>query len=138
MKRLVQPPCNQPFLCVPLLALVLLTGCATGVAFAPVVITPIPASEARAFATMTKKTDIRFDNGYSRIINAGSQWSRIGSITQGDVYKARNTVFTVEGAHIHEACLVVSHGNLAGFYLPAERGFLPLANPIVLPLSSTP
>ncbi|MDB5824321.1 MAG: conserved hypothetical rane associated protein [Herminiimonas sp.] len=138
MKRLSRPSAPRCFLRAPLLALSLLAGCATGVSFTPATIAPTAASESRSVATIAKKTDVRFDNGYSRVIEAGTVWSRIGSIAQGDVYKGRNTVFTLEGAHIHEAFLVVANGNLTGFYLPVERGFSPLDNPIALPFSSTP
>jgi hypothetical protein len=45
-----------------------------------------------------------------------------------------NDVFTIEGAHIHEAYLVVDAGDqLVGFYLPAEQAFSPMM-PIALKL----
>jgi hypothetical protein len=138
MQPLCQPPSIRSFLCAPLLTLALLTSCASGVAFTPVTIVPITTSESRPFVTMTKNTDIHLDTGYARILKAGSEWRRIGSIAQGDIYKARDAVFTLEGAHIHEASLVIADGNLTGFYLPVEHGFSPLKHPIALPLSSTP
>lgn len=138
MPPLCQIPSIRSVLTAPLLTLVLLTSCASSVAFTPVTLVPATQSESRPVVTMTKQIDIRLDTGYARTLNAGSEWSRMGSIAQGDVYKARNAIFTLEGAHVHEACLVVANGNLTGFYLSAERGFSPIKDPIVLPLSFTP
>jgi len=45
-------------------------------------------------------------------------------------------VFTVEGAHVHEAWPVVSVGELVGFYLPVEKAFMPLANRTPIELKS--
>ncbi|QJE00375.1 hypothetical protein HH212_10360 [Massilia forsythiae] len=45
-------------------------------------------------------------------------------------------MFTLEGAHIHEAYLVIRDDTLVGFHLPAEAGFSPLRTP--LPLRFTP
>jgi hypothetical protein len=41
-------------------------------------------------------------------------------------------VFTLEGANIHEAWLVIRGAALVGFYLPAERAFSPLTSPVPL------
>jgi hypothetical protein len=68
----------------------------------------------------------RANTGFHRDIAAGSRWQLAGRIAQGDVYQAVGNVFTVEGAHIHEAYLVVDNQAVVGFYLPAERGFSPL------------
>lgn len=75
---------------------------------------------------LTQDVEVKFDTGYSRSLKAGSQWMRIGRVAQGDVYKPYKDVFTVEGAHIHEAYLVVATNKLVGFYLPYERGFTSL------------
>jgi hypothetical protein len=99
--------------------------------FAPVAAVAPPATVAQA-------TEILFDTGYVRTLKAGSQWQRAGTIAEGDVYRPYNDVFMVEGAHIHEAWLVVAGGMLTGFYLPAERGFTPLSRRIAIPLSPTP
>ncbi len=129
---------TQSLLCLPLLALALLTACATGVTHAPVAFTPVATPEVRPRFTLTKQTEVRLDTGYTRNLNAGSQWRRIGAIAQGDVYQPHNAIFTLEGKHIHEAYLVIASGQLTGFYLPVERGFSPLAQPVALHLSSTP
>lgn len=76
--------------------------------------------------------EVELDTGYSRKLKAGSQWVHTGTISQGEVYKPYKDVFTLEGAHIHEANLVVSNDQLIGFYLPVERGFSPLARKVSL------
>ena len=77
-----------------------------------------------------KSVNIQFDTGYTRQVKQDSQWVRIGSIAQGDIYKPHQDVFTLEGAHIHEAYWVVKSGLLVGFYLPFEQGFSSLKQPI--------
>jgi hypothetical protein len=107
-----------------------LAGCAS-VAHTPAVLQAdaamaSPAPRAPAPRALASQLQIDFDTGYSRTILAGSQWQRVGSIPQGMVYRPHLDVFTLEGAHIHEAYLVVDKDTLVGFYLPAERGFSPL------------
>ena len=46
---------------------------------------------------------------------------------QGEVYKSRDQVLTVEGYHVHEAYLVVASDELMGFYLPVEHNFAPIS-----------
>lgn len=102
--------------------LALLAACAN-VAQAPAQLQPIGAGAPSAVRTLGKRLDIELDTGYSRSIAAGSQWRQVGSIDQGAVYQPHHNVFTLEGANIHEAYLVVEKDKLVGFYLPAERGF---------------
>lgn len=125
-------------LCVPLLALTFISGCGTVVTHTPSILTPVSAPEAKTSFTLTKQANILLDTGYTRTLNVGSQWRRIGSISQGDVYRPQNVVFTVEGKHIHEAYLVINNNQLIGFYLPYEHGFSPLAQPVGLTFSTTP
>src|SRR5687768_14296820 len=63
--------------------------------------------------------------GYQRMIPRGSAWTRVGRVAEGDVYKPLDRVFTVEGAHVHEAYLVLAGDRVVGFYLPVERAFSP-------------
>jgi hypothetical protein len=63
--------------------------------------------------------------GYRRPIGRGSVWTRIGRSDKGDVFKPVDRVFTVEGAQIHEAYLVLDGDRVIGFYLPVERAFAP-------------
>lgn len=119
-------------ICFPISVLVALAGCA--VTHSPAQLAPLAAAAEPAPRALAQRVEFRLDTGYSRTLNAGSRWSQIGRIPQGDVYKPYKAVFTLEGAHIHEAYLVVENGNLTGFYLPAERGYSPLLPPVALPL----
>lgn len=102
--------------------LALLSACAS-VAQVPAQLQTMGAGAPSAVRTLHSRLDIELDTGYSRSIAAGSQWRQVGSIEQGAVYQPHQNVFTLEGANIHEAYLVVDKDKLVGFYLPAERGF---------------
>lgn len=110
-------------------SLCMLASACASVSHTPATLTPL-AAPARAPLTLRAAAQVRFDTNYSRRLAAGSQWLLIGSIAQGQVYKPHNNVFTLEGAHMHEAYLVVDNGRLVGFYLPAEGGFSPLMRKI--------
>jgi hypothetical protein len=71
---------------------------------------------------------------YSRKLNKGTSWDFIGTLPEGEVYKPRDQVLTVEASHVYEAYLVLSDDSLVGFYLPVERAFAPLPNPRRLPI----
>ena len=99
-----------------------MAGCAS-VAHVPVTL-QAPASPA--VVVVTQPLILSLDTGFQRTIAAGSRWQLAGNIAQGAVYQPVGTVLTVEGAHIHEAYLVIEQNAVVGFYLPAERGFSPL------------
>jgi hypothetical protein len=77
---------------------------------------------------------LTLDSGYERKIGAGTEFLEIGRLTQGIVLKPLTTVFTVEGAHMHEAYLVVASDRVVGFYLPVEHAFSPLSQSVVISL----
>ena len=79
---------------------------------------------------MATSLQIELDTGYARSVEAASQWLRIVALAQGDVFKPYRDVFTLEGAHVHEAYLIVDNGVLVGFYLRAERSFSPLKHKV--------
>jgi hypothetical protein len=114
----------------------LLAGCAANVTHAPAVFAPA-AEATRSLFKLEQVVELRLATGYNRTLAAGSEWRRVGRIAQGDVYKPNNAIFTLEGAHVHEAWLVVADGRLVGFYLPVEHGFSPNEHAIDLRLSST-
>lgn len=62
---------------------------------------------------------------YARTLPAGSVWELRGTVPQGKVYRRVNGIFTIEGAHVHEAYLVLADEQLVGFYLPVERAYSP-------------
>lgn len=104
------------------LVLAAMAGCAS-VAHVPAT---LQAPASRAVMVVTQSLNLNLDTGFQRTIAAGSRWQLAGNIAQGAVYQPVGTVLTVEGAHIHEAYLVIEQNAVVGFYLPAERGFSPL------------
>ncbi|WP_132258526.1 hypothetical protein [Paucimonas lemoignei] len=107
-------------------------GCASQVAYRPEAFKAVERSAQQTLKTLAQTTEVQLDTGYSRTLKAGSQWVHAGTISQGEVYKPYKDVFTLEGAHIHEANLVVANDQLVGFYLPVERGFSSLARKAAL------
>jgi hypothetical protein len=108
-----------------LLLALTLTACAA-VRHAPARLQPLAVSDQPAPRILAQETRITLDTGYTRTLKAGGRWRAAGTVDQGDVYRPVGDVFTLEGAHIHEAWLVVRNGLLVGFYLPAEHGYSPL------------
>lgn len=64
--------------------------------------------------------------GYERLIPERTEFIEVGRLKEGAVLRPTRHVLTVEGAHVHEAYLVVSDDTIVGFYLPVERAFSPL------------
>ena len=108
-----------------------LAGCATEVARYPSDFQPTASNKTTA--ELKTKLNVVFDNGYERSVPAGTQFDLVGKIEQGEVFKPKSTVFTVEGKHMHEAYIVVQKQKLVGFYLPVEKAFSPLSRPINIP-----
>jgi hypothetical protein len=94
-----------------LVLVVALTACAPDVARRPMDLMPAAGS-----------TRVSIE----RVIRRGSVWTLVGSSNEGEVFKPVDRVFTVEGAHVHEAYLVLKDDNVVGFYLPVERAFAPV------------
>jgi hypothetical protein len=123
------------WLLTPLLAIGLTFSCAFDVVRVkqePAHFEPI-SSDQDAW-TLAQDVKISLDTGYSRKLKAGTRWTLIGKIENGDVYKTNDQILTVEGSNIYEACIVVSEGQLLGFYLPAKYSFSPLSKKKPLPI----
>ena len=118
-----------------LVAALLIQGCATEVKRTPIAFTSVPSAESAAIVTVLKDVEVTPATGYPRTIRAGSQWRLIGGTPRGDVYRPVSSVFTVEGAQVHEAGLVISGGKLVGFHMLVEQAFVPLDPPAALQLS---
>jgi len=113
----------------PLVAAMLVGGCAAEVVRRP--------------ADFTARTDdpryvvlqpamFRLDSGYERTIPSGTKFAGAGRVREGAVLRPVETVFTIEGRHMHEAYLVLNGNQLVGFYLPVEKAFSPLSRPVEL------
>lgn len=117
-----------------LLAAGTLAACAPEVVRVPIV-APAPASAAAGHPdtiVLARQAVVRIGTGYDRTLAAATRWRFAGVIPQGAVYRAAQGVFTVEGANIHEAYLVLRGEELVGFYLPVEQAFSPLKDAVTL------
>ena len=124
----------------PLLALAvafILQGCASEVARSGVAFRPAQAKMRRTLEVGSLLT-LTLATGYQRSVPTGSRWEYTGSVPQGEVYRPVGTVFTIEGANMHEAYLVLREGRVVGFYLPGERAFSALEPPAPMTYKTIP
>lgn len=70
--------------------------------------------------------------GYNRTIKQGTKWIKFGEIPEGDIYRPVDTCFTIECSNVFEAYLVLNKETILGFYLPVEKGFVPIKEPTKL------
>lgn len=120
-------------LALALAALAVLAGCAAEVQRHPVELTAAAPERGLRYAT-AQVVEVRLGSGYGRTIAAHTEFVAIGRISQGLVLRPTQTVLTVEGAHMHEAYVVLHEGRLVGFYLPVERAYAPLPQAVSFPL----
>ncbi len=113
-----------------LAACLALAACAAEVTRHP---TELKPGAARAWV-LQQPVSFHLDSGYPRQLVGGTAFQELGTVPQGRVLKPVGAVLTVEGAHMHEAYAVVRDGQLVGFYLPVEKSFSPLSQPVSLPL----
>lgn len=103
--------------------LALLVGsCAPAVVQEPTQLTPTIGKNFR----LTQAAEVALATGYATTLRANTTWQLVGTVPQGEVYRTRDQIVTLEGAHIHEGYIVVDQGALVGFYLPVERTFSPV------------
>jgi|Deesub1362B_J571_1020462.scaffolds.fasta_scaffold00011_198 hypothetical protein len=117
-----------------LCTLLILIGCAPEIKKIPSTLVPMASGKNTESFYLTKDVIINLPTGYKRILKHKSRWLFIGKIPQGSVYKPLDQVLTIEGAHIHEAYLVISNRQLVGFYLPVENAFSPILSKPLLPI----
>jgi len=116
-----------------LLAAGALTACAPEIFKVPMVPPSAPAAKDHADTiSLARSAAIRMETGYDRLLAAGTRWRFAGVIPNGAVYRAAQGVFTLEGANIHEAYLVLRGDELVGFYLPVEQAYSPLKDTVQL------
>jgi hypothetical protein len=125
---------NRPTLLLLLCLICWGPGCAFDVYNLPKEPTQLQPSMVKAQGfVMARDLEITPPGGFQRTIRGGTTWDLVGTCAQGDVYKSKDQVLTVEASHVHEAYLTVSHGKLVGFYLPAEKAHVPLGYETELP-----
>ncbi|WP_411886507.1 hypothetical protein [Polaromonas sp. YR568] len=100
-----------------------LGACASGVPQTPAPLSVESTAGAQPAYRLADAVSFKLPTAYTRTIKAGSRWAMAGQVPQGRVYRSSGDVFWIEGAHAHEAYLVVDGGELVGFYLPVERSF---------------
>jgi hypothetical protein len=116
-----------------LLAAGALAACAPEVFKVPMVPPTAPAAQGHADTiSLERAATIRMETGYDRVLASGTRWRFAGVVPNGAVYRAAQGVFTLEGANIHEAYLVLRGEELVGFYLPVEQAYSPLKDTVKL------
>lgn len=114
-----------------------ISGCAFDLAHVKYLPSPFePVSkQSRTFIFIDDVRVAQTPCGYSRTLRQKTRWELIGTIPEGEVFKSKDQILTVECSNIFEAYLVVSENLLIGFYLPVEKGFVSISDPIQLPIS---
>lgn len=121
----------RSFYSLSIVLVALLLGCAPAVIQVPTsAMTPLDGKHMR----LSEMVEVGLSTGYATVLKPQTTWHLVGRVDQGEIYKTRDQVVTVEGSHIHEAYLVVRDGHLVGFYLPVEQTFSPLSEKVLLPL----
>lgn len=109
-----------------------LTGCAAAIdQSGPRDVVKLSATENQRII-FERNENILLESGYERTIRQGTTWHLVGRISEGDVFRPVDTVFTIEGRDNHEAYLVLRGSELQGFYLPTEETFSPMTIKIKL------
>ncbi|MFY3176495.1 hypothetical protein ACOTFF_01880 [Achromobacter xylosoxidans] len=115
------------------LSLAMLGGCASGRP-EPATLVPVAAAEPANVIQLSRAVVGALPADAVVTLAAGSQWRRVGAIVQGDVYRPLGGQLIVRAPRKTEAYLVASSGQLVGFYLPGERGYVELVRPVALPV----
>ncbi len=124
-------------LAVPFFVLALTAGCAFDVAdvrYAPALFEESRQPGERQFVLAADVPIPHPPCGFSRTLRHGTQWKFVGTLPQGEVFRSSDQALTLECSNVFEAYLVVSGVRLLGFYLPVERGFVKVSEPVHLPV----
>jgi hypothetical protein len=115
------------------LVFLFLNACAFDIVHVKQIPTDIePTNDSIAKFTLGKETIISLGTGYRRRLKTNTHWTLVGTIPQGNVFKTKDQILTVEASNIYEAYIVVESDKLTGFYLPAEQTYSPLNEPLSL------
>ena len=72
--------------------------------------------------------------GYSRTLRKGTRWTPAGEFSTKTIYRSKDQNLTLECSNIYEAYLVIAEERLIGFYLPVEKGYVAISDPVSLPI----
>lgn len=123
----------MPRVCSTLVAISLLGGRAFDVIHVEQRPVQFDAALQSARFELAADTVVNVGPGYARTLRKGSRWMPVGRVAEGDVYRSRDQVLTVEASDIHEAWLVVHENRVVGYYLVVEKTFSPVSVPVDLP-----
>ena len=116
-----------------LAACMAIAGCATDLSRRLSKFDPLPSGQRARVIRVDQDARITWESiAFERTVKAGSQWRELGRVSEGTVFRPLDGPFTIEGAHVHEAYLVLSGQTLVGFYLPVEGSFVDAKPPVVL------
>jgi hypothetical protein len=119
-----------------ILVVVTTSGCPFNLADVRFLPTEMQASakSERTFA-LAKEVEIsQLPCGYSRTLRNGTRWDLVGELPKGAIYRSKDQSLTLECSNVYEAYLVIEEDSLVGFYLPVEKGFVRVSDPIRLPI----
>jgi hypothetical protein len=95
-----------------------------------------PTSERSGGFVLEREVEASLGTTYLTCLKPGTRWQPVGETEFGTVFSTTDQIVTVQASNIHEAQLVVSNRVITGFYLPVEKKFAPVRNPIPIETKS--
>jgi hypothetical protein len=112
---------------------ILMNGCAFDIVNIKQIPTQMDSAQLiKSSFVLVNEVDVSLDTTYSSKLKSGTVWNFVGTISEGDVFKTKDQVLTIEGSNIFEAYIVLLSNKLVGFYLPVENTFSPIGDPLKL------
>jgi hypothetical protein len=111
-----------------------LLACATELVRSPA--TLLAGGPQAQMMQISKLAVLDFGPSHAKQLLPGSRWSLVGNVPQGSVFKPVDGVLTIHGANAYEAYLVISAAKVVGFYLPGERAWTALQNPVAIEMNA--
>jgi hypothetical protein len=121
------------------LFIALFTNCAFDLSHlkqVPTQFEPTPSAPDRWI--LLEDAGVALGTGFPTQLRKGTHWAKVGRVPQGDVFRTRDQLVTVEASNVYEAMVVMKDDEVVGFYLPVERGFAPASNPVTLKIAMGP
>lgn len=115
---------------------------ASGCAFDVVQLHSNPTSftataQTEPYFVLAKSASPKLVSGWVSPLKSATVWQRIGSIAEGDVFKTKDQVLTVEASNLYQADMVIKNGEVVGFYIPTSKAFTPCSQPLSVELKKT-
>ena len=118
--------------CLGMGGLLALSGCAFDVIRVAQEPAELQPEKCNKRFVLEKSVTFQLSRTYNRTLKRGTSWECLGEIEQGEVYRTKDQILTVEASNIFQAHIVVVNDHLVGFYLPVEGTFSPLDKELVL------